>query len=125
MLRVSPGATVPADGVVTWGASDVDEAMLTGESMPVAKTVGSSCFGGTLNGSGMFYLQAMRVGSDTMLASIARLVVAAQASKPAIQVHRHPIQDTFILEVSFLSGMPAADMVQVLSQCTTASHTHR
>ena len=85
ILIVRPGESIPADGVVTEGASAVNESMLTGESMPVTKKAGSKVFGGTVNGSGYFVMRAEGVGSDTVLAGIIRLVEEAQSSKTHIQ----------------------------------------
>ncbi|MHB8472428.1 MAG: heavy metal translocating P-type ATPase [Gammaproteobacteria bacterium] len=83
-LRVRPGERIPVDGVVIDGHSSVDEAMLTGEPLPVTKLRGSEVFGGTVNGSGSFLYQAKRIGRDTVLAQIIERVREAQASKPAI-----------------------------------------
>jgi Cu+-exporting ATPase len=84
-LRVRPGEKVPVDGVVLEGASAVDESMLTGESMPVEKTVGGRVIGATLNGTGMLIIRAERVGSETLLARIVSLVAEAQRSRAPIQ----------------------------------------
>lgn len=84
-LLVRPGESIPTDGTVVHGNSAVDESMLTGESMPVEKAVGDSVAGATLNRSGALTIQATRVGSDTALARIIRLVQDAQGSKPPIQ----------------------------------------
>jgi P-type Cu+ transporter len=84
-LRVRPGERVPVDGVVLEGASAVDEAMITGEPMPVEKTAGSRVTGGTVNGTGGFVMRAERVGADTLLAQIVRLVGEAQRSRAPIQ----------------------------------------
>jgi Cu+-exporting ATPase len=84
-LRVRPGERVPVDGTVLEGASTVDESMITGEAMPVEKTVGARCTGGTVNGTGGFVMRAERVGSDTLLAQIVKLVSDAQRSQPPIQ----------------------------------------
>ena len=84
-LRVRPGEKVPVDGVVLDGSSSVDESMLTGESIPVEKTPGDKVTGGTLNGSGSFHMRAERVGSDTLLAQIVRMVGEAQRSRAPIQ----------------------------------------
>jgi heavy metal translocating P-type ATPase len=85
VLLVKPGAHVPVDARVIEGASHVDESMLTGESMPVAKTTGSPLHAGTVNQSGALTARATAVGSDTVLARIVRLVEEAQASKLPIQ----------------------------------------
>lgn len=84
-LRVRPGEKVPVDGVVVEGSSSVDESMLTGESIPVEKTPGSKVTGATVNGTGSFVMQAERVGSDTLLANIVRMVSEAQRSRAPIQ----------------------------------------
>lgn len=85
LLRVRPGERVPTDGVVREGQSAVDESMLTGEPMPVEKSVGDKVTGGTLNSSGSFVMVAERVGGDTMLAHIAKLVSEAQRSRAPMQ----------------------------------------
>jgi Cu+-exporting ATPase len=84
-LRVRPGERVPVDGEVVEGRSAVDESMITGESIPVAKAEGSKVIGGTVNGTGSFILRAERVGSETMLARIVQLVSQAQRSRAPIQ----------------------------------------
>jgi len=84
-LRVRPGEKVPVDGVVLEGASSVDESMITGEALPLEKTAGSRVTGGTVNGTGGFLMRAERVGSDTLLAQIVRMVTEAQRSRAPIQ----------------------------------------
>jgi Cu+-exporting ATPase len=84
-LRVRPGERVPVDGVIQKGASAVDESMVTGEPMPVEKAVGNKVTGGTLNTSGSFVMEAERVGSQTMLAQIVKLVSEAQRSRAPMQ----------------------------------------
>jgi Cu+-exporting ATPase len=84
-LRVRPGERVPVDGVVLEGASAVDESMVTGEAMPVEKAQGDKVTGGTLNTSGSFVMQAERVGSETLLAQIVKLVSEAQRSRAPMQ----------------------------------------
>jgi Cu+-exporting ATPase len=84
-LRVRPGERVPCDGTVLEGSSAVDESMITGEPLPVAKTKGAAVTGGTVNGTGGLLLKAERVGSDTLLAQIVRLVSDAQRSRAPIQ----------------------------------------
>src|SRR5262245_32596080 len=85
LLRVRPGERVPVDGVVSDGSSSVDESMVTGEPIPVAKTAGANVTGGTVNGTGTFVMRAERVGNDTLLARIVRLVGEAQRSRAPIQ----------------------------------------
>ena len=84
-LRVRPGDSVPVDGVVIEGRSAIDESMVTGESMPVEKELGSKVIGGTINGTGSLVMHAERVGSDTMLARIVHMVAEAQRSRAPIQ----------------------------------------
>jgi len=84
-LRVRPGDKVPLDGEVLEGASNVDESMVTGEPVPVSKAPGSRVTGGTLNGQGAFVMRADRVGQDTVLAQIVRMVAQAQRSQAPIQ----------------------------------------
>ena len=83
-LRVRPGERIPADGAVVEGASTVDESLLTGESLPVAKGVGDAVTGGSLNGSGALVVEARRVGRDAVLMQMVRLVEAAQAARVPI-----------------------------------------
>ena len=84
-LRVRPGEKVPVDGVVIEGTSAVDESMVTGEPVPVEKSQGVKVTGGTVNGTGGFIMQAERVGSETLLAQIVRMVSEAQRSRAPIQ----------------------------------------
>jgi len=84
-LRVRPGEKIPVDGTVLDGASSVDESMVTGESIPVEKPPGSRVTGGTINGTGGLIMRAERVGSDTLLAQIVRMVAQAQRSRAPIQ----------------------------------------
>ncbi|WP_207796579.1 heavy metal translocating P-type ATPase [Sphingomonas oleivorans] len=84
-LRVRPGEKVPVDGLVEDGRSSLDEAMVTGESMPVSKSAGDAVIGGTLNQSGTLVIRAAKVGRDTMLARIVQMVAEAQRSRAPIQ----------------------------------------
>src|SRR5262249_10454515 len=84
-LRVRPGEKVPVDGEVLEGSSAVDESMVTGEAIPVEKTPGARVVGGTVNDSGGFVMRAQRVGKDTLLAQIVRMVGEAQRSRAPIQ----------------------------------------
>ena len=84
-LRVRPGESIPVDGLVIEGQSAVDESMVTGEPMPVEKTSGTTVTGGTVNATGTFVMKAERVGSDTLLARIVRMVSEAQRSRAPIQ----------------------------------------
>jgi Cu+-exporting ATPase len=85
LLRVRPGEKVPVDGVLTEGRGNVDEAMVTGEPMPVAKTVDAKVTAGTLNQTGGFVMRAEKVGADTLLSQIVHMVAAAQRSRAPIQ----------------------------------------
>ena len=84
-LRVRPGEKVPVDGVVLEGATSIDESMITGESLPVSKSPGDQVSGGTVNGTGTVVMRAERVGSETLLAQIVRLVGEAQRTRAPIQ----------------------------------------
>ena len=84
-LRVRPGEKIPVDGIVLEGTTSVDESMITGEPIPVEKTKGSRVTGGTVNGTGSVVMRAERVGSDTLLAQIVRMVAEAQRSRAPIQ----------------------------------------
>lgn len=86
LVLVRPGASIPVDGEVVDGGSDVDESLLTGESAAVAKTVGDTVIGGTVNGTGALTVRVTRTGADTALAGIMKLVADAQASKSTAQL---------------------------------------
>jgi Cu+-exporting ATPase len=85
MLRVRPGEKVPVDGVVTDGESSVDESLMTGEPIPVEKSPGQKVVGGTINGTGSFVMRTERVGNETLLAQIVRMVSEAQRSRAPVQ----------------------------------------
>jgi Cu+-exporting ATPase len=85
LLRVRPGAKIPVDGKIVEGHSSVDESMVTGEPIPVEKTVNDPVIGGTINQTGSFIMRAERVGSDTLLAQIVKMVAEAQRSRAPIQ----------------------------------------
>ena len=103
LVLVRPGESVPVDGAVTEGYSAVDESMLTGESLPVEKKIGDNVIGGTLNKTGAFKFTATRVGKDTALAQIIKLVEDAQASKAPIQKLADWVAGHFILGVHMLA----------------------
>jgi Cu+-exporting ATPase len=84
-LRVRPGEKIPVDGIVVEGSSSVDESMITGEPVPVAKAAGEKVIGATINGTGTFVMKAEKVGSETMLAQIVQMVADAQRSRAPIQ----------------------------------------
>ncbi|MFN3828324.1 MAG: copper-transporting P-type ATPase [Micavibrio sp.] len=85
LLRVRPGDKIPVDGIIVEGKSSVDESMVTGESMPAKKEVGSQVIGGSINQTGSFIIRAEKVGQETMLAQIVKMVAAAQRSRAPIQ----------------------------------------
>src|SRR5690606_12512683 len=85
-VLVRPGSSVPIDGEVVKGESDVNESMLTGESKPVSKNLGDSVIAGTINGSGALTIKITKVGEDTALAGIMKLVADAQKSKSKTQI---------------------------------------
>ena len=95
-LRVRPGERVPVDGVVIEGASSVDESMVTGEPIPVEKTAQAAVTGGTVNGTGTFVMRAERVGRDTLLAQIVRMVGEAQRSRAPIQRLADTVSSWFV-----------------------------
>ena len=107
-LRVRPGEAVPVDGIVIEGRSSVDESMLTGEPLPVAKEATSALTGGTVNGTGSIVMEAQAVGSDTMLARIVRMVAEAQRSRAPIQAVADRISGWFVplvIAIAILSFM--------------------
>jgi len=103
IVAVRPGEKVPVDGEVVSGRSSVDESMVTGESIPVTKGPGDTVIGATINGTGAFQLRATRVGSDTMLAQIVRLVQQAQGSKAPIQRLADVVSGYFVPAVIFIA----------------------
>lgn len=96
LIVVKPGGKIPVDGVVTEGSSYVDEAMVTGEPIPVEKKVGATVVAGTLNTKGHFIFKATKVGSETLLASIIKMVSEAQGSKAPIQGLADKISSVFV-----------------------------
>lgn len=96
IVVIKPGEKIPSDGIIVWGNSAVDEAMITGESIPSEKTVGSKVIGGTINKNGTFNFKVTEVGDNTVLAQIIRLVEQAQASKPPIQKLVDKIAGVFV-----------------------------
>jgi Cu+-exporting ATPase len=99
LLRVRPGEKVPVDGVVTEGGSAVDESMLTGEPMPVAKGVGDTLIGATLNTSGTLVMRSEKVGGETVLAGIVQMVVQAQRSRAPMQRMADRVSGYFVVGV--------------------------
>ena len=124
---VRPGARVPVDGAVTSGSSYVDESILTGEWEPVAKNPGDTVVGGSINTTGVFQVRASRVGSDTTLAQIVRLVEEAQTNKAPVQEFADKVSAVFVpfvvscAVIVFLSWLGAAEMGWTPAEWT-ASH---
>jgi Cu+-exporting ATPase len=102
---VRPGARVPVDGIVVEGSSHLDESLLTGESLPVTKTVGDAVAGGAVNAEGMLVLRASAVGSDTMLSHIIKMVEDAQAVKAPIQRLVDRVSAVFVPVVLLISAV--------------------
>lgn len=107
-LRVRPGERVPVDGVVLEGRSSIDESMITGEPIPVEKHAGDSVTGGTVNGVGAFTMRADRVGSDTLLAHIVRMVSEAQRSRAPIQRLADTVSGYFVPAVAVIAAITFA-----------------
>jgi Cu+-exporting ATPase len=105
LLRVRPGEKVPLDGVITEGESALDEAMLTGEPLPVDKHAGDTVTGGTLNTSGSFVMRAEKIGADTLLARIVALVAAAQRSRAPIQKLADTVAGRFVPAVMAVAAL--------------------
>jgi Cu+-exporting ATPase len=105
-LVIRPGEKIPVDGIVTEGETSVDESMLTGESMPLNKAEGDKAFGGTVNTTGLIYMTAEKVGANTVLAHIAKLVTDAQGSKAPVQRLADKVSGVFVqivVSIAFLT----------------------
>ena len=108
LIVIRPGERIPTDGMVEDGHSSVDESMLTGESLPIAKEAASEVFAGTINASGSFTFRATSVGSETALAQIIRLVEEAQGSKAPIQRFADKVASIFVPVVMVIAGLTFA-----------------
>ncbi len=106
-IAIRPGERIPTDGVVLSGDSAVDESMLTGESLPLTKTAGDALIGATVNGAGLLHMRASRVGSETVLAGIIRMVEQAQGSKAPIQRLADSVSSVFVPTVLALAALTA------------------
>jgi Cu2+-exporting ATPase/Cu+-exporting ATPase len=125
VIVIKPGAKIPVDGEVISGGSYIDESMVTGEPMPVAKAAGDTVVGGTLNTSGSFTFKATKVGAGTLLAGIIRMVEQAQGSKAPIQALADRISAVFVPAVLIIAvlalaawlvwGIPAYGISQALT----------
>jgi Cu+-exporting ATPase len=107
LLRVRPGEKVPVDGVLTEGTSALDESMVTGEPMPVEKTEGAQVTGGTVNGTGSFIMRAERVGADTLLTQIVKMVGEAQRTRAPIQRMADRVSAWFVPAVMLVAVLAA------------------
>lgn len=107
LIRVRPGEKIPVDGVVIEGRSNVDESMLTGEPMPVSKNAGDKVIGATLNKTGTFVFKATKIGKDTALSQIIKLVERAQNTKPSIAKLADTIASYFVPTVMIISVITA------------------
>lgn len=105
LLRVRPGEKIPVDGELTEGKGNVDESMVTGEPMPVAKAAGSPVTAGTLNQTGGFVMRAQKVGADTLLAQIVHMVAAAQRSRAPIQRMADQVSGWFVPVVILVAAL--------------------
>ena len=104
-LRVRPGESIPVDGAIVDGRSNVDESMVTGEPVPVAKSIGDSVTGGTINQTGSFVMEARRVGSETLLAQIVDMVAKAQRSRAPIQRLADQVSGWFVPAVIAIAAV--------------------
>lgn len=103
LCKVIPGAKIPTDGLILSGESTVDEAMLTGESLPVLKKVGSPVFGGTINQTGLLQIRVMKLISESTVSNIARLIEEAQSTKPNVQRTADLVASYFVPAILLLS----------------------
>ncbi|MES2438961.1 MAG: copper-translocating P-type ATPase [Verrucomicrobiota bacterium] len=126
VLRVRPGEKIPVDGVITEGSSTVDESMITGESMPVAKRPGDPVTGATLNQTGAFLMTAERIGSETLLSRIVQMVAEAQRSRAPIQRLADRVSGWFVPAVvgvallTFVAWMWWGPGLSLAISCTVA-----
>ncbi|MBP6859768.1 MAG: copper-translocating P-type ATPase [Candidatus Magasanikbacteria bacterium] len=108
VIVIKPGAKIPVDGIVIHGNSFVDESMVTGEPMPAQKNTGASVVAGTINTTGSFTFKTTKIGSETMLAQIIKMVSEAQGSKAPIQALADKISSVFVPSVLFISFLALA-----------------
>ena len=110
LLRIRPGEKVPVDGVVTEGSSHIDEFMVTGEPMPVEKEIGSKVIGATVNANGSIIIRAEKVGRDTMLSQIVKMVADAQRSRAPIQRMADMVAGWFVPIVMLIAVIAFVDL---------------
>ena len=108
LIRVRPGETVPVDGIITTGSSSLDESMITGESLPVEKRADDEVIGATINGTGSFIFRTTRVGKETVLAQIVKLVEQAQGTKAPLQRMADTVSGYFVPAVLALAVLTFA-----------------
>ncbi len=120
IMLIRPGEKIPTDGEVVFGVSTVDEAMVTGESMPVVKELGHQVIGGCVNGNGVMHVRATAIGMDTVLAGIVHMVDQAQASKLPIQKQVDQISAVFVPAVMGISALTFASWMLVGAPFATA-----
>jgi len=116
IVLVKPGEKIPVDGIVVSGDSSVDESMITGESIPVEKSKGSNVIGGTINKHGTLKFKAVKIGADTVLAQIVRLVEEAQGSKAGIQRFADRVSAVFVPAVILIALVTFTAWYFVLAQ---------
>lgn len=116
LIIVKPGSKIPVDGTIVEGVSFVDESMVTGEPMPVQKKIGDNVVSGTMNTSGSFIFKAMKVGSETLLAQIIKMVEDAQGSKAPIQALADKISSVFVPTVLVIAFITLGTWLIVGSQ---------
>ena len=120
VLLVRPGEKIPTDAKVVFGVSTVDEAMVTGESIPVIKEIGHQVIGGCVNGNGALHIKATAIGMDTVLAGIVHMVDQAQATKLPIQKQVDKISAVFVPAVMGISGLTFASWILIGAPFSTA-----
>jgi Cu+-exporting ATPase len=120
LVRVRPGERIPVDGRLLEGVTSVDESMLTGEAMPVAKSAGSKLTGGSINGEGLILIETMAVGAETVLAGIVRLVESAQGAKAPIQRLVDKVSAVFVPVVLALAALTFVGWLAAGAEIETA-----